>query len=712
MIVGFSASIGTILGDAIVATIGKLGDLVAALPEIALHGSEVADLADNYNRLTAQAGLLGDTLLGTLRAGTHGTVDDFVLMQRVNKDLAAGLDLTEGQFRTLADGAFALANATGVDVTSALDTMNDALLKGKPKALEALVGVVDLKDAEEAYAKSLGGTAKDLTEDAKLYADRKAMLEAVAEATKRLGEQTDGLDEIVAQAQTAWTNFLDELGSAIATSDVLVDAIAGVRDILVEAFGGEQATLIEAIKTLIEDLVLATTEYGSTAAQVIATIGEGWHTFALTIETVYDWFLQAQEASLKFQLSFVNFKAWLAPWSDFSEEIAIVTKQLNENEAEIRANKAAIEGHAQGMVNWVVKGEEAAAKFDALHLKLQQTKDAAKEFVGPVQDVAAAQGAAAEGARKHTQGLVDNTEAMKAATAAAKEEQKILDDLQKSTYNEQQKLTKAMRDEQNKELKERNATVVAGLEQIKDAEGKLRDFEMKQALDSTSYQIVKIWEVAEAQKNAFKGSEEQHARYNAAINALASEQAQDLITKEYEKQDKLTEIAIDAEARRQAGIKAERDRAAADFAASEMFGGVRLAPGSVDLSNITPQNTDPMVLSYLQQGYSMSQALAMAAGHGANVAGSTRAGGINAYAGFAAGGPVDSGVPIVVGERGPEVFVPASGGAIVPNGAGGMVTNIYITQPLGSPQAIADAVGAAQMQAMRTRGERFRPSGV
>lgn len=44
----------------------------------------------------------------------------------------------------------------------------------------------------------------------------------------------------------------------------------------------------------------------------------------------------------------------------------------------------------------------------------------------------------------------------------------------------------------------------------------------------------------------------------------------------------------------------------------------------------------------------------------------------NVFGGFrAAGGPVKSGVGYVVGEKGPELFVPNSSGGIVPNGAGG-----------------------------------------
>jgi len=75
------------------------------------------------------------------------------------------------------------------------------------------------------------------------------------------------------------------------------------------------------------------------------------------------------------------------------------------------------------------------------------------------------------------------------------------------------------------------------------------------------------------------------------------------------------------------------------------------------------------------------------------------------------GGPVSAGSPYLVGERGPELFVPGRSGSIVPNGdsagGGSSVTNIYITQPLGTPSAIAAAVDAALIQRQREIGTRF-----
>jgi phage-related minor tail protein len=81
----------------------------------------------------------------------------------------------------------------------------------------------------------------------------------------------------------------------------------------------------------------------------------------------------------------------------------------------------------------------------------------------------------------------------------------------------------------------------------------------------------------------------------------------------------------------------------------------------------------------------------------------------------AAGGPVSSGQPYLVGEQGPELFVPSASGTIIPNGGGGgavggQTVNVYVTQPLGTASQIADAVGKAIMQNLRGQGMRM-PSG-
>ena len=73
-------------------------------------------------------------------------------------------------------------------------------------------------------------------------------------------------------------------------------------------------------------------------------------------------------------------------------------------------------------------------------------------------------------------------------------------------------------------------------------------------------------------------------------------------------------------------------------------------------------------------------------------------GGPNPFAFKAIGGPVQSDKPYVVGERGPEMFVPSRSGSIVPNnklgGGGGVVVNQTINVTTGVPQTVrAEGMG-------------------
>jgi hypothetical protein len=74
--------------------------------------------------------------------------------------------------------------------------------------------------------------------------------------------------------------------------------------------------------------------------------------------------------------------------------------------------------------------------------------------------------------------------------------------------------------------------------------------------------------------------------------------------------------------------------------------------------------------------------------------------------GFANGGTPPMNRPSIVGERGPELFVPRSAGTIIPNdqlgGGGGVVNNYYTTNYNNSVSAI-DAKSVAQLFAENRR---------
>jgi Rps23 Pro-64 3,4-dihydroxylase Tpa1-like proline 4-hydroxylase len=75
----------------------------------------------------------------------------------------------------------------------------------------------------------------------------------------------------------------------------------------------------------------------------------------------------------------------------------------------------------------------------------------------------------------------------------------------------------------------------------------------------------------------------------------------------------------------------------------------------------------------------------------------------------AMGGPVNSGSPYVVGEKGPELFVPHSSGSIVPNGAmgssGGSTGGVNVTYNIAAGVSRAELVPILEQERRRLKAE-------
>lgn len=94
-----------------------------------------------------------------------------------------------------------------------------------------------------------------------------------------------------------------------------------------------------------------------------------------------------------------------------------------------------------------------------------------------------------------------------------------------------------------------------------------------------------------------------------------------------------------------------------------------------DLSDVFQNLAKSIAKAALEAALFNSGPLSGALGGGGGIGGLI--GGL--FGGFRAdGGPVSAGKAYVVGERGPEVFVPSGGGSIVPNGAGGGVVQVHV----------------------------------
>lgn len=288
-----------------------LGKAKEIIGDFTTEGAGIADVEDSFVRLTQRAGQTGEVLLGVLREGTHSTITDFELMKSVNDQLAAGVQLTDQQYRTLAEGGFALAQAKGIDVKAAFDTLNDAMLTGNTRAVRFLTGRIDMAAAEDEYAKKLNTTAERLSVTEKQEAGRAAILEAITASTGRLGEQTDGVDEIVAQLNTTWDNFYNNLIKTIASSPAVITMFGAIRDAVQDAFGDDGAELtdtfvdgVDRIADVVTSSIPVVVDWFGKARSVVVALYDGavnaWEKFGPFIvssfTTIKDWIVNVYDA--------------------------------------------------------------------------------------------------------------------------------------------------------------------------------------------------------------------------------------------------------------------------------------------------------------------------------------------------------------------------------------------------------------------------------
>jgi hypothetical protein len=208
--------------------------------------------------------------------------------------------------------------------------------------------------------------------------------------------------------------------------------------------------------------------------------------------------------------------------------------------------------------------------------------------------------------------------------------------------------------------------------QLKTVQDKYHDAEMKASMDTTTYKITKIWEAADAQIAAFKGTGQQAQEHADLVYSLASIEAQgitDVMAGALDQMfGKATGVLL--------AVQEETQKVVAE-AKSYTMGGGGYKPTAAQLDEYykTPQGIQDIVRNQGKRYYE-GETLPRASG-----------------------GPVAAGSSYLVGERGPELFVPSAGGAIVPNGGGASVVNhIYVN---GTAEDVARKVAAEIMRTIK-----------
>jgi hypothetical protein len=279
---------------------------------------------------------------------------------------------------------------------------------------------------------------------------------------------------------------------------------------------------------------------------------------------------------------------------------------------------------------------------------------------------------------------------------------------------------KQWREESDKQLKAHNQAVIDGLNETKKAQAEYFDTLDKEYLDSTDYAIKKIWEKVNAEKLAFKGSEEQRAAYNAAVDALGDAQTDAIMKKAAEAEEKKAAASEKAAAREIATImntsaktQAELDKMA--LAANAAFNSI-LADANTSIAALGDVATAASVAGYnarLNPNGIASSGPTQFAGGTINPNGSgagipdTPEGRLAILAAQQARNPLQPINTAYLFAGMPSVYqAPTYSGPGTTSGAGFSQT-VNVTQPLGTSDQIARAVSDALAQYMRAQGVRL-----
>jgi hypothetical protein len=390
---------GTLLGDALeklgeyaLETAKGILEIPGALLELGAHGSEVADVQHGFE-LFAGSVEHATAILGGMRAGTVGTIADFDLMKQSLHLMAADVTMTTADYGTLTQGARVLAHEGFGTVTDMLDTLSNAMITGRMRTAQKMLGVIETKVAEADYAKQLGVTVAELSKAGKAEADRGALLDKLRSAIAEAGEQELTFAERIEQGKAAWSNFTDALGVAIAQSPVMISLFQSIKEALTQAFGGTQADNVRTLMGSVNELAIRTTDLGLATVAVAGVFHIAWSAVSSVVLGVVAGFAALAASTASVYAAVAQGMTLLPGASPQTRDLA---KSAKEAADDLWLLAHGLDAEAQD----AFKGVTAHSEFDKTLDKLGGTLFAMRDKMVAASQVTVTQAELVEGLRK------------------------------------------------------------------------------------------------------------------------------------------------------------------------------------------------------------------------------------------------------------------------------------------------------------------------
>lgn len=216
--------------------VSAINRLTGEVVRFVSEGAKLPGLEASFQRLTRGISQDSAAMLAVMQQSTRGLVSEMDLMQSANKAILLGLPVTTESMGELARTATVLGRAMGQGATKSFDDLITALGRSSPLILDNLGLTVKVDAANQAYARSLGIAASELTEVDRKMAFYNAAMDAARAKTRELGDQTLTLGE---QFSRVWTSIGNSVTRGASNINVVlgnaISSFANFRRFLADA---------------------------------------------------------------------------------------------------------------------------------------------------------------------------------------------------------------------------------------------------------------------------------------------------------------------------------------------------------------------------------------------------------------------------------------------------------------------------------------------
>lgn len=161
-----------------------IGKALKGAFDLALEGEALKKIDKQFEALAAQAGLPGEKLKAGLEAAAGGLVDNSELLKLANEQLVR-LGVNSERLPEVFELARKASSVFGGTALERFEQISQAIATGQSRQLKSLGLNADLEESQNKFAKSLGLTSAELSEQQQQFVRLNAVLEA---GNKRFGE--------------------------------------------------------------------------------------------------------------------------------------------------------------------------------------------------------------------------------------------------------------------------------------------------------------------------------------------------------------------------------------------------------------------------------------------------------------------------------------------------------------------------------------------